>query len=139
LSEPLSHPGISVTVGILGAVTLVLLVRRFAPHRDMLMYGVGLGITAVAYLIFGLRLGAPRDHLELELVGAVLYGTAAVLGARRWPALLALGWTAHAVWDLSFHYANGPAFAPAWYALFCVGFDLPVGAYIAGQITAPRR
>ena len=25
-------------------------------------------------------------------------------------------------------------FAAAWYALFCVGFDLPLGGYIAGAI-----
>ena len=135
----LSQPTVAVGVGVFGAAALVLLARRFAPRRDMLVYGIGLGITAVAYLVFGLQLGAPRDHLELELVGAILYGAAAVLGTRRWPALLALGWTAHVAWDLFFHYTGGPAFAPSWYALFCVGFDLPVGGYIAGQLAALRR
>jgi hypothetical protein len=100
----------------------------------MLVYGIGLGVTAVAYVGFALTLGAPREHLERELVGAVLFGTAAVLGTRRWPSLLALGYTAHVLWDLFFHYAGGPAFAPSWYAMFCVGFDLPVGGYIAGRL-----
>lgn len=135
----LSQPTMSVSIGVIGAAALVLLARLFAPRGEMLVYGVGLGITAVAYLVFGLQLGAPRDHLELELIGAILYGAAAVLGTRRWPALLALGWTAHAAWDLFFHYAGGPAFAPSWYALFCVGFDLPVGGYIAGRFSGLRR
>jgi hypothetical protein len=130
----LSHPGVAVTVGIIASSAMVLLARRLAPGREMLVYGIGLGVTAVAYVGFALALGAPREHLERELVGAVLFGTAAVLGTRRWPSLLALGYTAHVLWDLFFHYAGGPAFAPSWYAMFCVGFDLPVGGYIAGRL-----
>jgi hypothetical protein len=136
MSTALSRPEISVSVGIIGAVALVLLARWLAPRREMLVYGVGLGITAVAYLMFAIHLGAPRGHFGFELVGAVLYGAAAVLGTRRWPALLAVGWITHTAWDLFFHYASGPAFAPPWYAFFCVGFDLPVGGYIAGLVTA---
>ena len=140
MSETLSHPGVAVTVGIIGAAILVLVARRFPPGRELLIYSIGLGITAVAYLVFGLLLGAPRDHLTRELVGTVLFGAAAVLGTRGRPALLALGWTAHVLWDLFFHYANGPGFAPTWYAMFCVGFDLPVGGYIAGRVTVlPSR
>lgn len=135
----LSEPQVSVSVGVIAAAALVLLARVLARRREMLVYGIGLGITAIAYLVFGLQLGAPRDHLELELVGTVLYGAAAVFGTRRWPALLALGYTAHVAWDLFFHYAGGPAFAPSWYAFFCVGFDLPMGGYIAGLITVPRH
>ena len=87
----LSHPGVAVTVGIIASSAMVLLARRLAPGREMLVYGIGLGITAIAYVVFALLLGAPREHVERELVAAVLYGTAAVLGTRRWPALLALG------------------------------------------------
>lgn len=135
----LSRFEIAVTVGVLGAIGLVVIARSFAPRRELVVYGVGLGITAVAYVLLGLQRGAPASHLGLELVGTGLYGTAAVLGTRRWPALLALGWTAHVAWDLFFHYASGPAFAPVWYPWFCVGFDLPVGGYIAGLATARRR
>jgi hypothetical protein len=135
----LSRPEISVSAGVIGAVALVLLARWLAPRGEMMVYAVGLGVTAVAYLVFAIQRGAPAGHLGFELVGAVLYGAAAVLGVRRWPALLAVGWTAHVGWDLFFHYASGPAFAPAWYALFCVGFDLPMGGYIAGLIAARSR
>jgi hypothetical protein len=132
----LSRLEVAVTVGVLAAVGLVLVAKWFAARRELLVYGVGLGFTALAYVLFALQRGAPADHLGRELVGAVLYLTIAVLGTRRRPALLALGWIAHAEWDLFFHYANGPAFAPAWYALFCVGFDLVVGGYIAGLAAA---
>jgi hypothetical protein len=127
-------PAIAVTVGILGAATLVLLARGAGPGRERLLLAVGLGVTGIAYLLFGLARGAPGDHLAHELLGAVLFCGAAVLGARGRPWLLALGWTAHVLWDLFFHYTHGPAFAPDWYAMFCVGFDLPVGGYVAGRI-----
>jgi hypothetical protein len=125
---------VAVILGILGAIGLVLLARLLRPGREMLIYGIGLGITGIAYVLFGLHHGAPASHLGLELAGAVLYVGAAILGTRRWPALLAVGWTAHVAWDLFFHYANGPSFAPVWYPWFCVGFDVFVGGYIAGRL-----
>jgi hypothetical protein len=127
---------IAVIIGVLGAMVLVFLARTLAPRREVLVYSVGLGITAVAYVAFALHHGAPARQLGLELVGAVLFGSAAILGGRRWPWLLSLGWTAHVAWDLFLHPAGGPAYAPVWYPWFCVGFDLPIGAYIAGLLAA---
>ena len=132
----LTRLDVAVIIGVLGAIGLVLVARFFAPRRELLVYAVGLGITAVAYVVFALHYRAPARHLGLELVGAALYGSAAVLGTRRWPALLAFGWTAHVVWDLFLHQASGPAFAPVWYPWFCVGFDLFVGGYITGLVAA---
>ncbi len=134
----LSRFDVAVIVGLAAALALVLLARSLAPRRELFVYGVGLGITAVAYVVFALLHGAPARYLGLELLGAVLYGSAAVLGTRRWPALMAVGWTAHVVWDLFLHPASAPAYAPVWYPWFCVGFDLPVGGYIAGLITERR-
>jgi hypothetical protein len=130
-------PAVSVCVGILGAAALVALARGLAPGRELLVFAIGLGVTGLAYVLFGLALGAPGAHMAREAVGAAIFVGAAVLGLRR-PTLLAIGWTAHALWDLSFHYAPGATFAPAWYAMFCVGFDLPVGGYIAGLLAARR-
>lgn len=133
--DAFARPEIAVLVGILGAALLVVIARVFARRREMLVYGVGLGFTGLAYMIFGLQHGAPSDYFGREAAGAAVFLVAAVLGTRRWPALLALGWTVHAEWDLFFHYANGPAFSPAGYAFFCVGFDLLVGGYIVGRIS----
>ncbi len=138
MSAILTRLDIAVIIGILGAIGLVLVARSLAPRRELLVYGVGLGITAVAYVVFALQRGAPARHLGLELVGAALFGSAAILGTRRWPALLAVGWTAHVAWDLLLHQASGPAFAPVWYPWFCVGFDLPIGGYIAGLVRTTR-
>jgi hypothetical protein len=137
--EILPRLSTAVTIGILGAMVLVLLARSLAPRRELLVYGIGLGVTAVAYVALALHYSAPAPYLGLELVGATLYGGAAVLGTRRWPALLALGWTAHVAWDLLLHPAGSTAYVPTWYPWFCVGFDLPIGGYIAGLVAAGRQ
>jgi hypothetical protein len=139
MSALLSRNDVAVIVGLLGGIGLVLIARRFPLRRELLIYGIGLGITAIAYVLLGLLHGAPAGYLGRELIGALLFGVAAVLGFRRWPALLALGWTAHVVWDLFLHQTNGAGFAPAWYPWFCVGFDLFIGGYVAGLTrVAPR-
>jgi hypothetical protein len=134
----MARPEVSIIVGIAGALLLVI-IARLVPKRELLMYAVGLGITGVAYVLFALRPGVPGGYLARELAGAIIFGAFAWLGFRRWPGLLAIGWIAHVAWDLFFHYANGPGFAPGWYAMFCVGFDLPIGGYIAGLIARPTR
>ena len=132
MSSLLSRNDVAVTLGLLAAIGLVLIARILAGRRELLVYGVGLGVTAVEYIVLGLLGGAPTGYLGRELVGALLFAIAALLG-RRWPALLALGWTAHVVWDLFFH-EMGSGFAPDWLPWFCVGFDLFIGGYIAGLI-----
>lgn len=128
---------IAVLVGVFAAALLIVIAR--AVRREMLVYGVGLAWTGFAYVLLGLQRGAPSEHLGFELVGGALFGIAAILGVRRWPLLLALGWTAHVAWDLFFHYANGPSYAPASYAWFCVGFDLLIGGYILGLVARTAR
>lgn len=135
----LSQLEFAVLLGVVAAVFLVLLTRVFLPQREMVVYGVSLVLTAIAYVLFGLHAGAPSDHLALETVGAILYTAAAIIGIRLWPMLLALGWTAHVAWDLFFHVARGAAFAPLWYPFLCVGFDLFLGGYIAGVVSRQSR
>jgi hypothetical protein len=131
----------AVVVGAVGAAWFIFFARRLARElqRELRVYAVALGITAIAYLPIGLQRGATNGELGLELLGAALYGVAALLGVRRWPMLLAFGWAAHVAWDLFVHHARGMTFAPAWYPPLCVGFDLLVGGYVAGLAIRPRE
>jgi len=126
-------------LGVVAAALLVLLTRRYGRRHEMLVYGMVLVLTAFAYLLFGLRGSAPPEYFAVEAVGASLYTAAAAVGARRWPFVLALGWTSHVAWDLLFHHAGGLAFAPPWYPLLCVGFDLFLGGYIAGAVAKAKE
>lgn len=135
MTEMLTRLEFLVVLGAVDAALVITVVRLVAPRREMLVYGLLLLVTAVAYLLFGLHHGAPAGHLGREALGAGLYGLAAILGVWAWPWLLAVGWAAHGAWDLFFHYANGPAFSPSWYPVLCVGFDVLLGGYIAGAVT----
>jgi hypothetical protein len=54
-----------------------------------------------------------------------------VLGVRGSHWWLVAGWALHPIWDIALHYIGpGAAFAPAPYALACLGFDLVVAAAI---------
>jgi putative addiction module component (TIGR02574 family) len=119
-------------------VGLVLLARRWERRAELRAYGAGLVVAAAIYVLFGIAHGAPAEHLALDGVGVALFGTIAVAGLRNRPLLLAAGWTSHVAWDLFVHHANGTPWAPDWYPLLCVGFDLFLGGYLAGIVGKER-
>jgi hypothetical protein len=137
--ELFSRLEVGVVAGALLAEIFILVVRTFARRGEIRVYSIGLVVTGVMYLIFGVVQGAPLHHLGVEAVGAVMFSGAALLALRRWPGLLGLAWCAHAAWDLFLHHAAGPSYAPAWYPMLCVGFDLVLGGYIAGVTATHER
>jgi len=53
-----------------------------------------------------------------------------VLGARRWPALVALGLFLHGGFDVMHgHVITNPG-VPAWWPGFCLAYDVTAGAYL---------
>jgi hypothetical protein len=114
--------------GVVGGA-FVVFARRQAPHRELVLYSVGLVIAALLYVAFALLLhGIP--HLPLELLGLVVFTFAAGLGLRIWPIVLGLAWIAHGAWDYALH-VPPPAYVPSWYPVWCLGFDVVVGLCIA--------
>lgn len=119
---------ISLVVGIALGALLVALARRLGERR---VFSLGLIVAAVIYVGFALYGDAERGWVSLELAGVLLYGALAVLGLRHTQCWLALGWGAHPVWDVGLHLVGGGStFAPAWYAVLCIGLDLVVAVYI---------
>lgn len=110
----LSRLKTAVALGVVAAGLLVLLARRHGRRGEPIVYGAVLVLIAWAYLLFGLRRGAPFELLAVEAVGGLLYSSAALVGIMRWPFLLGVGWSGHVVWDLFLHHADGLAFAPQW-------------------------
>ena len=50
------------------------------------------------------------------------------------PSWLAFGWALHPAWDAGLHlHGYGASFAPEWYVLACISFDLLVAGYIAAR------
>ena len=121
---------IAFLIGILLALALVGLARRYPPERERTFYAVGLVIAAVIYFVLGAVGGANSRWLGIEAFGVLLYSAAAWAGLRR-PWLLAIGWAAHVAWDLALHLSGlGSEYTPNWYPWFCVSFDLIVAVAV---------
>ena len=126
---------IALLLGTVLSLAFVGLARRYPPRRERLIYTVGLVITALVYVVFGVTGGASAQWLALESLGVFLYGAAAWGGLRR-PWLLAMGWAAHVAWDVLLHLSGaGSEYTPHWYPWSCVSFDL----FMAGAVLASSR
>jgi hypothetical protein len=114
--------------GLLG-FGFVALAGRAGRRADALL-GAGLVAAAVLYPLMGLPAHALRE-MPVELAGVAAFTAAALLGASLSPWFLALGWGAHALWDLALPSVTDTAYVPAWYAAACLGFDLAVAGLVA--------
>jgi hypothetical protein len=131
-------------VGVLAAAVYVAVLRLLDSHLAQWLYAVGLLSAALIYVGFaGLNHGIA--HMGLEGSGLLIFGALSVLGARRWPLLLGLGWLAHGGWDF-WHAAHPSHYVPSWWPAFCVGYDWVVGIYILAfhlrkkpSVTAPAK
>lgn len=112
-------------IGAILAVALIRLARKIPPARERRIYAVGLVVAAIVYVVLGVAGRATTRWLAWESIGVFIYGTAALVGLRGWPALLALGWAAHVAWDVLLHVNGaGAEYTPHWYPWLCVSFDL---------------
>lgn len=127
---------IALLVGAVLSLALVGLARWYPPGRERHVYAIGLVVTALIYVVFGVAGGAGSRWLALEILGVLLYGAAAWAGLRGRPRLLAVGWAAHVAWDVLLHLSGaGSEYTPHWYPWLCVSFDLVV----AGAVLASSR
>ncbi|HWS72484.1 MAG TPA: DUF6010 family protein [Thermoanaerobaculia bacterium] len=110
----------------------------FYAHRSRhsrRVFAIGLPIAAAVYVVFAASRGTPHD-LFIESLGVLLFALLAFVGFRYWSPFLALAWVAHLSWDLLLHPIGIPSYAPWWYAVTCIGFDLVVAGAIVGTSRA---
>jgi hypothetical protein len=125
---------LAVVAGVLLALPYLLYARRVSDPR---VFGVGLVIAAVVYVLFAATAGSTREVL-VELGGVALFGALAFVGIRYSAAVLALGWVLHVAWDLLLHPVQVSSYAPWWYPVICIGFDLVVAGAIFGMAKPAR-
>ncbi len=118
--------------GVALAAALAAAVRRLAPRSEVRYWAAALVVVALVYLSFALTAGGAGAWREV--LGVAVFGAIAAAGARGQPRLIALGWAAHAAWDVGFHLLAPAGYAPAGYAAVCLGFDLAVAAYLAWAV-----
>lgn len=118
----------------------VLLARRQRGSGEVRLLGLGLVVAALIYVVLALARADGR-WLATEAGGLALFAGLAWLGLRHSSWWLALGWVAHAGWDVALHLDRAQPVVGAWYPLLCVGFDLVVAGFLlSGAITSrPSR
>ncbi|MBM3818038.1 MAG: hypothetical protein FJW14_03315 [Acidimicrobiia bacterium] len=105
---------------------------RFVPGaREEFVYAYALASTAYQYVSWAMAGGQASD-VTVEWAGFAVFGLLAVTGLR-WPIALAAGWFLHVGWDYALHPMPQTAWVPAWFPDLCVGFDVPLAAYIAAR------
>lgn len=109
-----------------------LLLARAWPAAAPRIYAIGLVVAAGIYGVLAVVAG-DFGALPLEIGGLLVFTLVAVAGLRWWQPLLALGWAAHVAWDMALHPLASGGYAPSWYPLLCVGFDLVVAGWIAAS------
>lgn len=128
--------GGAINAAVLVAVAFAL--SRFvkdAAGRSLL--AIFLVIAGGAYVGFAIAGEASGLWVLGEFLHAIALGALGLLGLRRSPYWLALGWVLHPLWDVPLHYfAGGREFAPESWAIACVTFDWVVALYI---LAAYRR
>ena len=85
---------VELVVGVVLAFAFLLWTRA-QPDAGRRPYAIGLGVTALIYVMFPVIGGAGARSLGLEALGLLLYGAAAWIGFRKSTTLLALGWAMH--------------------------------------------
>jgi len=95
------------------------------------VFGTGLLVAALIYLFFVYRAPDPLQWAAVEAAGVAGFGLAGWAGIRGSAWWLVAGWAVHPAWDVGLHYFGPGQFAPAWYVVLCVSFDLLVAGYIA--------
>jgi hypothetical protein len=124
-------------VGLVLAVTLILVARNFPPRVEIFILAVSLVGAAVIYVGFAAVWGDYR-WVAIETAGVPIYWLFAWLGMRYSPVWLAVGWAAHPVWDVVLHMLGpGRAIAPDWYPVACITFDLLVAFYVLVRARTP--
>lgn len=83
-------------------------------------------LCQAAYLLWGWR--APRLQLAVFGLYVLLAAVVIMVSPQVGVLLIALGWGAHAVWDLVHHVRN--AVVPRWWSEWCGMFDLLVAVTI---------
>lgn len=117
-------------VPLLIAAGIVLSVPYIAYARAKpRAFSWGLVFAALVYVAFAVA-ALDLDGVIVELGGAAVFISASVIALRRTLAFAAFGWSGHALWDLIMHSVEPRGYAPWWYPLLCVGFDVVVAGYI---------
>lgn len=115
---------------LLAGVTALFVWLLPEPVRGLQFLAVLLGFIAGAYLGFAVADGTGRALLVEATAIALFVGVAAGSLWLQSPALLAVGYLAHGVWDALHHPRAITTEITPWYPPFCLTYDVLVGLFV---------
>jgi hypothetical protein len=116
-------------IGVALALVVCAFARVVGFERDRSFYPTVLIVIAAYYLLFATMAGS-LGVLATEFVPFVGFVVLAILGARKWPLLVAIGLFAHGLFDLVHGHIIANPGVPKWWPGFCLAFDFTLGAYL---------
>ena len=127
-----------IVVGVTLAVAVALFARVTGLDRDRAFYPVVTIVVASMYLLFAV-LGGGGSILLAELVGALVFIAAAVIGFKTSLWIVAAALAGHGLFDAVHHRLITNPGVPEWWPPFCASYDLAAGAILAVLLLADRR
>ena len=128
---------IPAVVGVLLAAGIAALAKFTRFDEDRSFYPTVLVIIASYYLLFAVIDGSSHA-LVWELVIAVAFSTAALIGALFSPTLVGIGIPTHGLFDLVHDVIIQNPGVPAWWPSFCGSLDAMLGLWVI-NITRSQR
>jgi hypothetical protein len=122
--------GVIAIIIVLGALlALPYCAHARSGRRPRLNFAVGLVVASLIYVVFALMADEGQSAL-IEAGGVAAFAILVAAGLRGSIYWLATGWIAHVAWDLALHPVDDTGYAPWWYPVLCIGFDLLVAGFI---------
>lgn len=116
--------------GVVQACLIGGLFYLVGARRTLWLAAALLIVAGLLYVKFAVSAGQ-LNALPLEMVGTALTTAFATYGIlRRSPAIIALGWVLHPVWDVAFHTRGLGTYTPDGYVVACLGFDFVLAGFI---------
>jgi hypothetical protein len=120
----------SLAVGVGLALATCLFATAIGLDRDRAFYATVTIVVASYYALFAVMGGSP-GVLTVESIVIAGFVAASILGFKRNYWILVVALAAHGLLDsIHGHLIANPG-VPAWWPMFCMGFDLTAAAYLA--------
>jgi len=124
-------------IGVIAAVVIGAFATAVGFDRDRSFYPVVLIVIAFLYILFACMAGS-TDALLAEVLPALLFVTAAVIGFRRNLWIVVAGLALHGVFDFIHHHFISNPGVPTWWPGWCLAYDVAAAVYL-GMLIVRRK
>jgi hypothetical protein len=117
-------------IGLILSLSVAGLARVVGFDRDRAFYPTVLIVVGSYYVLFA-AMGASGRTLVIEIMGAMVFLLAAVVGFKKSLWIVVAGAVGHGVFDFVHHYFIENPGVPRWWPGFCASYDVIMGVVLA--------